>query len=948
MKNRILINKATLLGCIYTFFLTFYAFGQSTNTEGEVKEVDLSQSQTELIVNDSINLGFNKRSKKDVIGSVSSIRPASYLEYDNTQWVRDALYGRITGLYGSDNIRGLGNALIVVDGIPGRSIDLLNSEEIEQITVLKDASAIAQYGAMGRNGVIVVTTKRGSSNFRRANVILSYGTREPISLPKYLGSADYMQFYNEARLNDGLDSAFSLEQINNFRNSTNPYRYPDVNFYSSDYLKSRANYTNILTEFSGGSENTRYYINLGYIGAESLMGINPSANGGTNRFNVRGNIDFKVNDFISSSLDVVSIISSTKTAQNDLLYQGTIRKPHIFAPLLPISMIDTVGNPVLKGQVDAANIYNGSLLGGSQAFQNNNPVADILAGGYREYISRVTQVNNAVDFDLSRIAKGLSAKSYISFDFYNTYALSVNNTFSVYEPTWNNDSIVSLNRLGNQDRKDLTENANTQGFITRFGFYGMLNYERKISEKHGFNTSLIGFANNTFIRNQEQPQKNAHIAFQAVYNYDGKAFLDFSSAYVNSVKLAEGNRTKFSPTIGVSYVLSEEGFLSNSSWIDYLKVRASTGIVNSDIGIADHFMYREVYAQTGGGYSWADGFNNQATRILQGQNNLLDYEQRKDINIGFEAVLFNNVWIEANAFRTDIDNQITKRNNEFPSFYQDFTPFSNYNSDRYKGVELGFNLSEKIGEVRADIGARIMYTNSERLKVDEKYNDTYQNREGLPLDLYWGLEDQGFYGTADFTQDGELVAGLPVPAYGDVRPGDIRYKDQNNDGVVNDQDEINIGRWQAPWTFGTNLRLSYRGLSFFVLGVGESGNQGMLNNDYYWVDGDDKYSEVVLNRWTEDNASSATFPRLSSQRNNNNFRNSTFWLYSNSFFRIQRAQLTYSLPAIWVDKISMENISIYVAGSNLVEIAENRKERQLLIGSDPMYRYFSVGLRAKF
>lgn len=938
------------------------SFGQVINDPDTVPEVLIEESPTALIARDTVNLGFNKKSKKDLVGATSSIRPESYLGYDNTQWVRDALQSRVTGLYGSDNIRGLGSALIVVDGIPGRSIDLLNSEEIEQITVLKDANAVAQYGVMGMNGVIVVTTKRGSSKVRRANVVANYGVQQPVSLPKYLGSADYMQLYNEARLNDGLDSVFTQNQINNFRNGDNPYRYPDVDFYSSEFLKPYTTYANVLAEFSGGSENTQYYVNLGYNTSGSLIRLNPEANAGDNRFNVRGNIDFQVNDYISSSLDIVSVVSTQKMGQSNLLSEGTTRKPYTFAPLLPVSLIDTMGNSELKGQVDAANIYDGNLLGGSLAFQDNTPIANVLAGGYQENIARVAQVNNAINFDLSQLAEGLAARTYVSFDFYNLYSLAVNNAFSIYEPTWSNDTIVGLNRLGDQDRKDLTENARTQDFVTRYGFYGMLDYTKQLSEKHGLYASLIGYANNTYNRNQAQPQKNAHLALQASYNYDGKLLVDFSSSYVNSVKLPKGNRGKFSPSLGVAYILSEESFLSNSSWLDYLKLRATAGIINSDMGIQGTYQYKEVYAQNGGGYSWADGFSNQATRIQQGPNNGFGFEQRKDINLGLEAILFGKLWIEMNAFQNDLDNQVTRRTNQLPSFYADFMPYSNYNLDRYRGVELGINYSEYLGPVRTDIGFRALYTNSERVRVDEGYADSYQNRQGQTVDAIWGLEDRGFYGIGDFTEEGSLNESLPQPAYGDVQPGDIRYRDQNNDGAVDDQDQVNIGRRQAPWFFSTDLRFEYKGFSLFVLGLAQTGGQGTLGEffgfnddsretvgaDYFWVDGDDKYPEVVLDRWTEETAATATYPRLSSQQNNNNFRPSSFWLYNNSLFRIQRAQLTYRLPSTWVSKLNMENISIYVAGSNLLNISPNKDLMQLSVGSNPQYRSFSTGLRASF
>ncbi len=953
------LNKTLCLGgCLLG--LAFASFGQNADsTLAALPEALLENTDDSFQLGDTIDLGFNKKSKREVVGAVSAIRPDSYLGYDNTQVVRDALLGRVAGVYGSDNIRGLGGALIVVDGIPGRPIDLLNAEEIEQITVLKDANAVAQYGTMGINGVIVVTTKRGDARYRRANVTASYGVSRPVDLPNYLGSADYMQLFNEARLNDGLDSAFSQEIINNFRSGDNPYRYPNVDYFSQEYLNPSVSFVNAVAEFSGGSENTQYYINMGYNNSSSLLRLNPEANAGSHRFNIRGNINFRVNDFITSSLDVVSMVSTQKTARGDWFQEGTIRRPFTFAPLLPVSLVDTVGNPALAGQVAAANLYGGNLLGGAQAFQNNTPIADALAGGYQEFITRITQVNNAIDFDLDRFVKGLSAKTYVSFDFYNIYSQSVNNSYSVYEPTWSGDTIVALNRIGEQDLRDLTENVNTQNFLTRYGFYGMLNYDKQLAEKHRINASLIGYANNTYLQNQTQPQKNAHVALQLNYNFDNKLLLDFSSAYVNSVKLPEGNRGAFSPSAGIAYVLSEENFLGEASWLDYLKIRATAGIINSDVritadnlnlgeSVSDYFLYREIYAQDGPSYGWADGFNNQATRIQQGPNPNFGFEQRKDINLGFEGLLFGSLWVEMNAFRTDIDNQVTRLTTQYPSFYGDFTPYSNYNSTRIQGVEMGVQLSEQIGQVGIGIGVRATYAETERLRVDEVYEDSYQFRQGRPADAMWGLEDLGFYTAADFTEDGSLREGLPQSAFGSVRPGDIRYQDQNNDGTIDNRDQVVIGRWFAPWTFSTDLRLEYKGLTLFVLGVSQVGNQALRNNNYFWVDGNDKYSEVVLDRWTEETATTATYPRLSSQQSNNNFQNSTFWMYDNSYFTIQRTQLTYQLPSTWVGKLNMANISIYVAGNNLLEIAENRDIRQLRIGSEPMYRSYSAGLRASF
>ena len=946
MINSKIFSIKSLIGCVIVFCISSIVYGQ----DSETNTPEMLSPQEGLILNkqDSIDMGFTKNEKKYMTGAVSAINPENVLEFDNNQSIRALLNGRIAGMYGSSNVRGLGDAMVVIDGIPGRPLHFLNADEIEQVTVLKDANAVALYGAMGRNGVIVVTTKRGSSTYKRANVNVSYGMRDPVSYPNYLGSADYMQYYNEARLNDGLDSVFTQSQINDFRNSTNRYRYPNVDFYSDEYLKSFTDYTNALAEFSGGTENSQYYVNLGYTREGSLVKLNPEVNKGNNRFNVRGNVDFKVNDFINSSLDVVSIINSSKSGHSNHLWNATQRKPHLFAPLLPLSYIDTTGNEELKGMIDAANTFYGNLLGGAVAYQNNTPIAESLAGGYTEDMFRMTQVNNAIDIDLSSIVDGLSAKTYVSFDFYNLYSVSINNNYSIYEPTWSGDTIIALNRIGEQDRKDQEESVNTDAFFTRYGFYGMLNYDKQIDDKHGINASLIGFANNMHIRNSVQTNKNAHVALQARYNFDRKLMIDLSAAYVNSPKLPEGNRAKLSPSIGVGYLISEESFLENSEWLDYLKVKGSAGIIHSDIGIWDYFLYDEIYAQDGPWFGWADGRSSNGTIIEQGENNNLTFETRQDLNLGVEAILFDNVWLELNAFQTDIDNQVTLLRNQYPSFYTDFIPYGNYNKDRYRGVELGVNYFKDFGELKSDIGFNLMYVNSERLKVDEAYADDYQYRQGNPVDAMWGLEDMGFYSIADFDAEGNLNDGLPVPTFGDVQPGDIRYKDQNGDDVINQQDEVNIGRWRNPFVINANIRLEYKGFTLFMLGTGQYGSDRMLDGDYYWVDGNDKYSEVVLNRWTEETANTATYPRLSSQDNNNNFRNSTFWLINDSFFSLERAQLTYNLPSSLVNSLNMKYLSVFVSGSNLLEFAENKEERQLYIGGNPMYRTYSVGLRAKF
>ncbi len=915
-------------------------------------EITLKESLFLASEKDHLKLGIGTKSRRKMVGAASSITTKDHMTYDNTQWVRDYIEGLLLGVKGSSNIRGLGDALFVIDGVIGRDPNILNMAEVDQITVLKDASAIVLYGNQAKNGVIVINTKRGAVNRREAKVNVRYGIRKPISLPNYLGSAEYMKLYNEARANDGLEFQYDPLLIEEFKNSSNPYRYPNVDFYSDDFLRSSTNTADITTEFSGGSDKTQYYVNMGWNHSQSLVHINSNANAGSNRFNVRGNIDFKVNHFIRSSVDAVAILSSNKSSLTNLLKEGTSFKPNAYAPFLPVSMIDTVGNLGLADQVNAAGIYDGMLLGGSQQFKEKAPVADVVAGGYRNSMYRSTQFNNSVDIDLDMITEGLSAKTYLSFDFYDAYNITVNNKYTVYEPSWDGDNIIALTPYGDVDQKDLTENVSTNNYTTRLGFYGLINYQKNINESHSIQTSFLGYINSHKTNNVIQPNNNAHLGLQVSYNFKDKLFVDFSSAYVNSTKLPEGNRGGFSPTGGVAYILSEEHFMKNVDFINFLKVKATAGIIKSDLGISNYYLYDESYSD-GSWYNWADGGGtNRVKEISQGANSLMTYEERVDLNIGFESYLMKAIWLEFNYFKTDMDNQLVTLDNKYPSYYNEFKPYDNYNKDTYKGFELGIDYLKSFKDFTLKIGGNIMYAQSEVAKRNEVFENLYQYRVGKPVASIRGLVDQGFYTENDFNTDGEgnlsLKEELPVPAYGAVQPGDIKYRDKNGDGVVNDNDKESIGQWNNPWSYGVNLKLQYRGLSLFVLGTGQFGGEGTMSDDYYWVDGNDKYSEVVLDRWTPETANTATYPRLSAGSNKNNFRTSTFWMYNNSYFKVKRAQLTYEFGEKVCQKLKMKDLSVNIAGANLLEISKNRDIRQLNIGGNPQYRYFTLGLRTSF
>ncbi len=931
------------------------------NFEDLTGNIVLEKTQFLASKEDEIKMGVTTKNRRNFVGAFSSINTKDRLTYDNTQWVRNYINGLMLGVRGSDNIRGIGSAIFVIDGVIGRDPNILNMEEVDQITVLKDANAVALYGSQARNGVIVINTKRGKINRKEVKLNVRSGFNTPIALPNYLSSAAYMQLFNEALDNDGAVAndgrRFSNSLILNTRSGTNKFRYPDVDLYSNEFVQPFTHSTSIITEFSGGNEKNQYYINAGWNRNSAWVDVNEDINAGTNRFNVRGNIDFKINDWITSSLDGIAIISTTKSSRADLLNVATTLKPNAYSPFLPVSSIDT-SDPTVAGQLLTARQFNGNILGTSTTLQNDAPIALAIAGGYRDRVFRSTQFNNSINFNLDKITKGLSAKTYLSFDFYDSYDLTIENQFKTYAPDWTGDKITSFGldplnpTIYGEDLKDLTENVSTNGFVSRFGFYGLVNYQKTIAKNHSLNTTLLAYYNSQNSNNVIQTDKDSHFGFQMSYDYKKKVYVDFSGAYVHSIKLPEGNRGGLSPTVGLAYVLSEESFLKDNDFVNYLKIKASGGVIKSDVGIDGYYLYDENYSQ-GNNFNWADGLSsNRRQNLSQGANQNLGYEDRIDLNIGVEAYLMNSLWLEANYFKTELDKQITFLADQYPSYYNSFRPYDNFNKNLYTGFELGMNFNKTYNDFSVTVGANVLYSQTERVIRSEVFTEDYLQTQGREISTIFGLVDQGFYAEADFDTSGNLNAGLPVPNFGSVQPGDIKYEDQNGDNIIDNDDRRAIGQSSSPLSYGVNLNLKYKAFNLFILGTGQTGGDASKLssgfNNYYGVNGSDKYSEVVLGRWTPATANTATFPRLSASENQNNFRTSTFWMYNTSYFSINRAQLTYEFDDTLLEKLDIEDLSINVSGTNLFEISKDKDIRQLRIGTSPLTRSITFGLRASF
>ncbi|MCX7987419.1 MAG: SusC/RagA family TonB-linked outer membrane protein [Bacteroidales bacterium] len=886
------------------------------------------------------NLPYRKIFKKDIGSGISVINPKDFIDKDFNKSLIGGMNGRVNGLLWYNNIWGLQNAQVFIDGVP-RNFDDVVMDEVEQITVLKGAHAVALYGSIGAKGVILVTTKRGEQYKRKIDVRVNSYLGVPKMYPSFLNTTDYMKLYNEARINDGLPRLYSDSVIANYQ-LRNKFQYPDVNYYSGEYLRSTINRTDANVSFSGGNQNARFFTNIGYERGTTLLNIGEGKNENDQRFNARGNVDLQLNEFISSTIDVSTIFYDSRRALGNYWQRAATILPFKYSPLIPLSLIHN--DSILEIAKTSRNIIDGKyILGGSQEYLST-PFADLYVGGYNKNIQRVLQISNKIKFDLSAIAQGLTFNTNIHADYRNAYNQSINNSYAVFTPIWKNDSIISLTKFGNDYRPGI-ENINNTSQTRNIGASAHLNYEKIFNEKHRVN--LLALMSGMHIQSTGiyQPDKYFHWGFEGSYYYNNKYGIDLIGVWTNSTKLPPKNRIGFSPSLSLSWVISEEEFMKNYTFIDYLKILSSFSILKTDVDINNYFLYENYYSSRGY-YAWNDNLNNtnnSATVSLRGHNPDLTFPSRKEINIGFESVLFREISLSGNYFFIQNDGLLTQRFSLYPSYLSDFVPYTNYNANRYMGIDFSISYNKSLNQDnKLSLGITGTYVTSKVIKRDELYAFNYLNRTGRPVDAIFGLQSKGFFSSEDD------IKNSPTQMFGEVRPGDIKYVDQNGDNIIDQNDEVMIGRWIAPFSFGAHFSYTYKSFTLFALFTGNIGGNGVKNNDYYWVDGDDKYSNVVLNRWTEQTKSSATYPRLSSLRNENNFRYSDFWIYKTDRLDLSKVQLTYNIGQNRLQRGYLKRLQVYINGSNLFTFSKNKEILNLNIYSAPQMTFYSLGIKANF
>ena len=913
-----------------------------------------------LITNDSNNnllpvqAAFRKVQKKDLHGDVTAVNIAEMLERNYTTNALENMEGLANGFHG--NIWGMDSYLLLVDGVP-RDAGSVMPTEIEHISFLKGVSAVALYGSRAAKGVVYITTKRGELGDLQIRARVNAGIYVPKSFPKYLGSAEYMTLYNEARRNDGLGNSYSDATIYNHAAGLNPYRYPDVDYYSSDYLNKTYNRYDGTVEISGGNKLARYYTNIGYNTAGSLLNFGEAKDNNTSdRLNVRGNVDVNINEFIYAKIDAAAIYNNQRGVNTDYWQSAATLRPNRFAPLIPVSMVEENDEASWQRINGTRNLIDGQyILGGTQLDQTN-PFAAIYAGGSSQFTSRQFQFNTGVGANLNNVLRGLSFESTFGVDYASSYSQSFNNNYAVFEAAWNNyagyDQVSSLTQYGTDIRSG---NLNISGttYQQTLALSAQLNYQNTVSDKHNISAILVANGYQQSASGVYHRTSNANLGLYLGYNFQNKYYADFSGAVVHSARLPEANRQAFSPTITLGWRMSEEDFLQNSSVVDNLKLSVSAGRLHTDLNIPDYYLYTSIYTQTDGSwYSWRDGALNRTTDSRRGENPNLTFAKRDEVNVGIQASLFKKLLtFEASVFANKMTGNVVQTSVLYPSYFStgfpnaSFIPYVNYNDDQRVGFDFNLNLNKHMGEVDWTLGFVGTYYKTKATKRAEMYEDEYQNRTGRPLDAIWGLKSDGFF------MSQEEIDNAPTQTFGQVKPGDIKYLDQNGDGLINAQDEVYLGRggwYGAPLTLGLNLTAKWHNFTFFALGLGRYGAQAMKNSSYFRIAGESKYSEVARGRWTEETKNTATYPRLTTLSADNNFRSSDFWMYKNNRFDLAKVQISYDFPQNTNGNSLIREWGVYVNGFNLLTVAKEREIMEMNVGSAPQTRFYNVGVKALF
>ncbi|MGV3504695.1 MAG: SusC/RagA family TonB-linked outer membrane protein [Adhaeribacter sp.] len=887
-------------------------------------------------------VAYGQQRKETVTGSIATIQTKELVQSPVSN-LTNALGGRLPGLIttqrsgepGVDGatfyIRGVHslnntNPIIMVDGVE-RSMDYLDPNDIETISILKDAAATAVLGMRGANGAVLVTTKRGKVGKPSVNFRSSMGVQQATRLPEYLGSYDYARLRNEALANDGGQPVFTDEQLEGYRNGT----LPNTDYYKFLMKPSRVAQANL--NISGGAEQARYFISAGYNRSEGNYRYtkdNPEGfdtNNIMDRFNLRANVDVDITKDMSVRLDLAGILTARRDGNNSA--NSILNLANRMAPIYPIFNED------------------GSLWGNGTFTQNI--YGEVARKGYRMWYNNTVQGTFAMSRKLDFITKNLKANVSFSYDNTNTPNASYGKGYAVFQPEYNAlGEVAQYRQFGSNGQ--INPNGSHSGGDARRNTY----MEASLSWNESYGKSdvtamLLG--NRRLLRNNSEiPFAYESVLFRGTYTYNTKYIGELSASYQGSENFPAHSRYGLFPSISAGWIISEEPFLKNQlAFLDFLKIRGSYGEVGNDRSGGERFLWFTSWAGADG-YAFGNGWQQGAVG-----NDNVTWERGRQVNLALEANLWKGkLGITADVFKERRSNILLSRTTLTDVFGQGIKPQNIGIVDNH-GFEVELTHNNRLGRVNYFVKPNFTFARNNIVYQDEvtrKY--PWMRRTGHPVGTKFGLLHDGFF------RDADDVANSPRQNFSNYGPGDMKYvkltPDDDYDYIQESFDETAIGYSRTPEImYGATMGADYRGFDISILLQGAAHADVRLDNEaVYEFFQEGKVKPFHLGRWTPETAATATYPRLHYSTHGNNHRSSTFWIKSADYMRIKNAEVGYTLPKNLISVAGLSYFRVYANGMNLYtwdKLKEYQVDPEIGDGNGAMYpiqKIWNFGIDVRF
>lgn len=906
--------------------------------------LDITLREDTEMLEEVVVVGYGAQKKESVIGAISQVTSKDLLSTPSAN-ISQAISGKITGVItsqtsgapGADDaqiyIRGratfAGDAqpLVLVDGVE-RSFSQIAPDDIETISVLKDASATAVYGVRGANGVMLITTKRGKEQKPVVSLTANWQIQSPTRKDTYLDSYQSVMLLEEALANDGLPSQFSADDIEMYRRSVagelsgrDAMLYPNVDWYDQ-VLSNTAPAQRYNVSVTGGTKRMRYYASGEFYDQKSIVKnlsndqFGNTSSPGFRRYSFRANTDFFLTTDLTFSVNFGTRFEERRgpnTNDSDPNYSEIFYElNHTPGWLFPVSYSIPNGESTR------------TLYAGTSQYQNNI-VARLTEAGYYKSTNVVNETNFIVDYKMDWLTEGLSVKGMLSFDYENLHRNNYTRNFATYELNdyANYESLTAYNKF-NTD----TELTHGSEFTSIYKLYmeAQVNYARKFG-KHDV-TAMALYMQNDYRSKADLAKRYQGLVGRVTYAWDDRYLAEFNAGYNGSENFMKGKRFGFFPAFSIGWRLSNEPFMQKySDWLNNLKIRASYGQVGNDVyqvnGVQQRFLYEQKWSQITNDYYF--GTTGQ-TGIYDAQypNYGVTWERAHKYNVGIEFGFFNGM------LTGNVDVFYEKRNDILttyltrPEWVGVVMAAANLGKTKNQGYEIELKHSNHIGsDFHYTIGFNFSHARNEILSMDEPSIKTdYRKREGHPINQYFGLICDGYVTQADLDS-----GNLPDSRFSsDVKVGDLKYRDMNQDGFIDDRDETFIGYSDIPENmYALNLSANYKNWGFSVMfqGVDHVSRYYDAEAMFAFINGG-KVKEHHLERWNPAeseayNLAHAKYPLLHyNDYGDHNQRQNSYFLKNGAFLRLKNIELSYTLPERWSHKVGMSDCRLYINANNLV------------------------------